>query len=206
MTMTCNPRCVSRLVFACPRLVCTQREGDPVGPTETILRRILTTTCFASRVDHVVLLHHSSGRTVGSLEQTKPATGRLVGQVGPPVAPYPFDREPLERRPAVRAVPLLARREVRRDEAAGLQKVALEARGDASALIVTRNAEVERRGCRERRPIGDERAPPGAPAPIDSGIVWPISTSGRYDSGRGSSESSQYRFSKAPSGRRTTRR
>src|SRR5206468_2890865 len=128
---------------------------------KSILRRVLSPTGFFVRVHHVVLLHHSSGRTVGSLEQTKPATGRLAGQVGAPVAPYPFDREPLERRPAVRAVPLLARREVRRDEAAGLQKVALEARGDASALIVTRNPEVERRGC-----ASDGRSVTSAPPPV----------------------------------------
>src|SRR6266581_3557812 len=167
MTMAYNPRCVSRLVFAGPRLLDTKRESDPIGPTETVLRGVFASTCSPTCGDHIVLLHHSPSCVVGPIDEPEPAACRLIGQVAPAIAAYPFDREPLERRPAVGAVPLLARREVRRDEAAGLQKVALEARGDASALIVSRNAEVERRGRCERRPIGDERAPPGAPAPIE---------------------------------------
>ena len=62
-------------------------------------------------------------------------------------------RQPLERRPTVRRVPLLARRDQRRDEPAGREELALEARGDGAPLLRRRQPEVQRRGRRQRGAI-----------------------------------------------------
>src|SRR6267378_686467 len=155
------------VLVAGPRfgLLCAESERYSVRPPETILRRVFSPSCLSLEMYDVVFLHHSSGRTVGAVQEIEPTARSLIGQIVPPVAPYPFDGQPLERRPAVGAVPLLPRREVRGDEAAGHQEVTLQSRRDALALIVARNSEVERRGRCERRPIRHERA--GAPAPIE---------------------------------------
>src|SRR5213594_2120598 len=116
----------NRLVFAGPCLLRTERERDSIGPPKTVLRRILAAAGLSARVDDVVLLHHAARRAVGALNQREPAARGFIGQVGAAVAPHSFDREPLERRPAVGRVPLLSGGDLRGHEATGTKEFLLE--------------------------------------------------------------------------------
>src|SRR5206468_5476764 len=70
------------------------------------------TTLFRS----VVLLRHSARRLIGAAVEREPPVARAGGEVAPPVAAHGFDRQPLERWPPVRGIPLLPRSDQRRSE------------------------------------------------------------------------------------------
>src|SRR4051812_44770811 len=93
-----------------PPFLGTQGERDAVGPPETVLRGVLAAAGGTTQVHDVVLLHHASRRAVCAPVERQPCGTRLVRQRRGPVSPHAFDRQPLERRPTVRRVPLLARR------------------------------------------------------------------------------------------------
>src|SRR5204863_4598106 len=116
---------------------------------------MLAAARFLVQMHHVVFLLHTARGVVGTLEENEPAAGGLVREIRATVAAHPFDREPLERRPAVRGVPLLAGREGGRDKTAGLEKLALEPLGDVPALILRRDSEIEGGRGRERGTIAD---------------------------------------------------
>ena len=117
----------------------------------------------------VVFLLHTACRVVRTLQQREPAAGGVIREIRAAVAAHPFDREPLERRPAVRRVPLLAGRNGGGDETTGLEKLALQAGGDVPALIGRRDSEVERCRRRQRRTVADFFA--GSPAHVPEEIL-----------------------------------
>src|SRR4051812_45282344 len=100
-----------------------QCERDPVGPPESILRVVFASARPLGRVEDVVFLHHAARGLVGTLVQLQPAPTCLVREIRATIPTYALDREPLERRPAVRPVPLLPRAEIGRHEAAGLEEI-----------------------------------------------------------------------------------
>src|SRR2546421_11284093 len=75
-----------------------------------------------------------------------PAGAGGIAEAGAAVAANPLDRQPLERRPAVGGVPLLTRGDQGRDKPAGLQEIALQARGDGTSLLRRRQPKVQRSG------------------------------------------------------------
>ncbi len=145
------------------RLLSRERQGDAVGPSETVLRGVLASPGAPAQVGDVVLLVHLAGRAVGRPVERQPAIAGGVGEVATAVAPHSLDGEPHERGPPVGGVPLLARHERGRDEAAGLQEFALQARGRRASLFRRGESEVQRGRGRERRAVGDA----GAAAPAD---------------------------------------
>src|SRR6267143_6881637 len=85
------------VLVAGPRfgLLCAESERYSIRPPKSVLRWVLSPARFLVRVDHVVFLHHSSGRTVGAVQEIEPTARRLVCQIVPSVAPDPFDGQPL---------------------------------------------------------------------------------------------------------------
>src|SRR5439155_11160590 len=121
-----------------------ERQRHPVGPPEPVLRRVLAAARPPAQVDDVVLLRHSARRLIGAAVEREPAVARAGGEVAPPVAAHAFDRQPLERWPPVRGIPLLPRGDQRRDESARLQELPPEARGDRASLLGSRESEIQR--------------------------------------------------------------
>src|SRR2546422_4085965 len=66
-----------------------------------MIRRPPRSTLFPYTTLFRSLLHHASRRLIRALDEREPLARRLVGQIGATVAADPFDRQPLERRPAV---------------------------------------------------------------------------------------------------------
>src|SRR6266581_1046920 len=130
----------------------------PVRPSEPILRGVLAPARPPPQVDHVVLLRHLARRLIGAPVQGEPAVARPRGEVRPPVAAHPLDRQPLERRPPVGGVPLLSRRDQRRYESARLQEVPLQPRRHRPALLRRGEAEVQRSRRRNGGAIRHPRA------------------------------------------------
>jgi hypothetical protein len=112
-----------------------ERQGDAVRPAEPVLGRILAAAGRTLQIANVVLLHHLARRLIRPLVELEPSRARLGGQIIAAVPAHALDTHPLERGPAIWCVPLLPRRDRRRDEAAGLEEIALEARGDRAALL-----------------------------------------------------------------------
>src|SRR2546429_8840496 len=147
-----------------------QRERHSIRPTKSVLRRVLAAARSPVGVHDVVLLHHSSRRPIRAADEIEPPPRGGYGQIRPAVPARSLDREPLERRPAVRRVPLLAGRNGGGDETTGLEKLALQAGGDVPALIGRRDSEVERCRRRQRRTVTDFFA--GSPAPVPEEILF----------------------------------
>src|SRR5437762_13613624 len=141
-----------------------QRQRHPVGPPEPVLRGVLAATRPPAQIDDVVLLRHSARRLIGAAVEREPAVARAGGEVAPPVAAHAFDRQPLERWPPVRGIPLLPRSDQRRNESARLQELPPEARGDRAALLGSREAEIQRGRGRQGGPV--RHALSGTPAHV----------------------------------------
>jgi hypothetical protein len=135
-----------------------KRQRHAVGPAKPVLRWVLSAAGAALQVDDVVLLHHSPRLAVRPLNQREPPAHRLIGEIVPAVVTHAFDRQPLERRPAVGGIPLLPGRDLRGDEAAGLQEFDLQSRGDANPLFRRSDLEVERSSGGQGRSIHDALA------------------------------------------------
>src|SRR2546425_11196445 len=85
-----------------------QRQRYAVGPPKPILGRVSPAPGSPIQIHDVVLLRHPPGRAIGAAIHGEPAVACLIRDVASAVAAYPLDRQPLQRRPAVGSVPLLA--------------------------------------------------------------------------------------------------
>src|SRR4029077_9536155 len=84
----------------------------------------------------------------------QPAPRDLSGQAALAIGGKAADGEPLYRRPAVGAIPLLPGPYRRRAEAPRLQQAAPQARGDGMSLGLRRDAEIKRKHGSHRDGIG----------------------------------------------------
>src|SRR5256884_7421886 len=135
-----------------------ERQPHPVRPSDPILRGILAPTRPPPQVDHVVLLRHLARRLVGAPVQGEPAVARARGQVGAPVTAYPFDRQPFERGPSVRGIPLLTGGDQCGHEPARLQELPREPRRHRPPLLRRGEPEVQRSRRRDGGAIRHPRA------------------------------------------------
>src|SRR6185437_16549963 len=89
------------------------------------------------------------------------------------VAAHPLDRQPFQGRPSVGGIPLLTRGDQRRDEAAGLQELPLEARRDRTALLGGGESKIQRGRGRQGGPVRHARpaAPPQVVKEPPGGII-----------------------------------
>src|SRR5262249_57157089 len=85
-----------------------QPAQHAVGPAEAVLARIFAAAAFARGLDHVVLLHELAGAAVGVDHGADPARRDRPRQPALAIVGKPLHRDPLQRCPAVRRLPLLA--------------------------------------------------------------------------------------------------
>lgn len=112
-----------------------ERQRDAVRPAESILGRILAATGRPLEIANVVLLHHPARRLIGPPVEREPSRAGLGGEIIAAVSAHALDAHPLEGRPPIGRVPLLTRRDRGRDEATGLEKIALQTLSDRAALL-----------------------------------------------------------------------
>ena len=100
-----------------------QRHQDAIGPAEADLRRIFAAAALvaAGRSD-IVFLDELRVTPVAGDVLVHPACGDFVRQSVEAVVAQADDRDPLQRRPAVGRVPLLAALDERRGKAAHVQQ------------------------------------------------------------------------------------
>src|SRR5437762_5751444 len=97
-----------QLILAYPDLFSAQGQDHTICPAKAVLRRVFPSTGFIMGIHDVVLLHHFPCRAIRAVDQREPPCRCRVGESSTPVATHSLDREPLQRRPAVRRIPLLA--------------------------------------------------------------------------------------------------
>src|SRR5262245_56679515 len=122
-------------------LLCGQRECDAIRPAKAVLRRILAPAGAPCEIDDVILLGHAACCLVCAAIERQPSCARRVGEIPTAVASHALDRHPLERRPSIRRVPLLAAVNQRRHETTRLEKEPLEGGRDEASLLRRRQAE-----------------------------------------------------------------
>src|SRR5262249_21140233 len=131
------------LLRRCPRAVeasygaALQHEHfaqDPIRPAETILAGVFAATTSERGIDHVVFLHQLASTEIGGDNIVYPARGDGSSEVALAVVGQPLYGNPLQRRPAVRSVPLLTRFDRRGDESARFQQLRLHDRGDTIGI------------------------------------------------------------------------
>src|SRR5439155_8594340 len=125
-------------------LVGGERQRHAVRPPKAVLRGILSTAGPPLQVEDVVLLGHLAGRAIGAPVHREPPLAGGIGQTRATVAAHALDRQPFQRRPSVGGVPLLTRRDQRRDESPRLQELPLEARGDRASLLGSGEPKIQR--------------------------------------------------------------
>src|SRR5262245_45630756 len=130
-----------------------QRECDAIRPAKAVLRRVFAPAGAPCEIDDVILLGHAASCFVRTAIERQPSRARRVGEIRAAVAADALDRHPLERRPSVRCIPLLATANECGHEATGLEKETLELRGNESSLLWRGQAEKQGCGRRECRTI-----------------------------------------------------
>src|SRR6266540_1967363 len=80
----------------------------PRAPAQRVLRRVLSAAGRPIQAHHVVLLRHLARLSIRVPVQGEPAVAGGIRQVRAAVAPHRLDRQPLEGRPPVGGIPLLA--------------------------------------------------------------------------------------------------
>src|SRR5205807_9736002 len=105
-----------------------------VGPAEAVLQRVLAAAARTVGVHHVVLLEQFAALAVGARHIHRPAARNLLGERRLSVGVESGHRDPLQRRPAVRRIPLLAGIAGGRDHAAPLEEAPSRGAGDRGGL------------------------------------------------------------------------
>src|SRR5690242_16635895 len=83
------------------------RADHAVGPAEAVLHGIFAAAAGAGLLD-IVFLDHLAGAAVKGIDGLYPAAGDRPGEAVGAVAVEPGDGDPLQRRPAIGGIPLLA--------------------------------------------------------------------------------------------------
>src|SRR5688572_24857160 len=88
--------------------LCAEGQRHAVGPAEAVLIGILAAAGLFGQIHDVVLLRHLACGLIRPAVEREPSVARRVREAGTTVTAHAFHRDPLERRPSVGRVPLLA--------------------------------------------------------------------------------------------------
>lgn len=119
-------------------------QSHAVGPTETILRGIFAAARGRGDIHNIVFFHHAPSTGEHFLIQRKPALCDGRGEIIVSVAAQADHRQPLQWRPAVGVIPLLAGSLQRGNKPAVFKKIALQNMGDAFCLTLCRDGKIQR--------------------------------------------------------------
>src|SRR5436190_3330720 len=114
---------IRRWILEIALLFATHSKKYPIRPSETILVRVLSTTCFSVGTAHVVFLGHLASCLVNLKIGIHPTRLYFSCHGVQPVVNQTFVGNPLKGRPTIGCVPLLSAELKGGDESTGLQEL-----------------------------------------------------------------------------------